>query len=101
MDEFEIIDAYTREQALEDGFNINLGKVRDIHIDITQSLFLEAKEKPLLIPKAIVKVMDLLTVPGGIKDLQKIKVGETELLVTAAKDEKGNKVITIMMPFDY
>ena len=98
LEEFEIIDAYTREDALRDDYNTNLGRIKDIEIDATMGVI--EHENRLLLAKAITKVVDLMT-KRQLSDFNKMEIDGQSIIVTAGIDEKGNRVITIMLPEEY
>ena len=98
LEEFEIIDAYTREDALEEGFITNIGKIDELEIDATMGVI--EHQNRLLLPKAIIKVVDLMT-KRELRTFNRMEIDGQSIIVTAGFDEKGNRVITIMLPEEY
>jgi len=95
MSDWEVIDVYTREMALEDGVIVNLGKIRDIYVDAT----VELASKGLLLAKAVVRAVDLMS-KRKLKEYNFVEIENEKILITASFDEKGNKVITLMFPWE-
>jgi len=93
MNEEDIIDVYTREDAIADGIIFNAGRIANREVDLTANLI--AKLDKYELAKAIVEGLDLA---------RHFRQPETKEIVVNGKrvwvDDNGS-VITLMLPEDY
>lgn len=97
-EEWEVIDTYTRKDAIEDGFIIPIGRLGNAIVEVTRTFLTLDK---IVISKAIVQ---------GLNEIQKhavpsqvfIDVGDNKILVASGYDhEEKSPVVTIMLPEDW
>ena len=93
FDERDIIDAYTRQDAIADGMIFNAGRIANREIDLTTNLI--AKLDKYELAKAIVESLETVR-HFRQPDMKEIEVNGRKVWV----DDNGS-VITLMLPEDY
>jgi len=91
--EEEIIDVYTREDAIKDGIIFNAGRIANREVDLTTNLIEQLDKYELA--KAIVEGLDLAR-HFRQPDIKEIVVNGKRVWV----DDDGS-IITLMLPEDY
>jgi len=99
MDDWEVIDSYTRKDALEDGFHVNVGQLGNALVDLTDTLIRELDKVELAM--AIVKGLNEIQ-KYGVPSQVFIDVNGKEVIVASGYDPEEKKpVVTIMRPDDW
>jgi hypothetical protein len=93
MNEEDIIDAYTRQDAIADGVIFNAGRIANRDIDLTMNLIEQLSKYELA--KAIVEGLEVVR-HFKQPDMKEIVVNGKRVWV----DDNGS-VITLMLPEDY
>jgi len=93
MDEEDIVDVYTREDAIEDGVIFNAGRIANGNVDLTANLIEQLNKRE--IAKAIVEGLEAAR-HFRQPDMKEIEVNGKKVWV----DDNGS-VITLMLPEDY
>ncbi len=89
----DIIDVYTREDAIEDGIIFNAGRIANREVDLTPNLIEQLNKYELA--KAIVMALEAAK-HFRQPDMKEIEVNGKKVWV----DDNG-QVITLMLPEDY
>ncbi len=93
FDERDIIDVYTRQDAIEDGIIFNAGRIANREVDLTANLIEQLNKYELV--KAIIKALEAAR-HFRQPDMKEIVVNSKKVWV----DDNGS-VITLMLPEDY
>lgn len=96
-EEWEVVDIYTREDAIRDGVIFNAGKLFNRQIDLTTNLILKLSKEELL--KAIIAGLQA----AADRSMREKRPGMAEITVndkTIWIDDNG-EALTFMLPEDY
>ena len=92
-EEEDVIDVYTREDAIRDGIIFNAGRIANREIDLTANLIEQLNKNELA--RAIVEGLETAR-HFRQPDMKEIEVNDKKIWV----DDNGS-VITLMLPEDY
>jgi len=93
FDEEEILDIYTRENAVEDGIIFKAGRIANREVNLTANLIEQFNKYELV--KAIIKALEVAR-HFRQSDVKEIEVNDKKVWV-----DDNEQVITLMLPEDY